>query len=46
MFDVSHGDSHVQLKLSKRGSDSVFAELFNGMVQMIGSAKHHENDEK
>ena len=44
MYDISHGDSHVQLKLSGKGSDHVFVELFNGMVNMIGSAKHSKDD--
>jgi hypothetical protein len=46
MYDVAHGDIHKQLPVHGRRSDRVFAQLFNGMVQMIGSAKHHENDEK
>ncbi len=46
MYNVSHGDSHHQLALKGRGADHAFIELFNGMVQMIGSAKHHEDDEK
>lgn len=46
MYDVAHGDIHKQLPVHGKRSDRVFAELFNGMVQMIGSVKHHENDEK
>lgn len=46
MYDVAHGEVHKQLPIHGRRSDRVFAQLFNGMVQMIGSAKHHQNDEK
>lgn len=46
MYDVAHGDVHKQLPVEGAKSDRVFAELFNGMVQMIGSAKHTKDDEK
>jgi len=46
MYDVAHGDIHKQLPPLGGKSSRVFAELFNGMVQMIGSAKHSKDDEK